>query len=298
MGAVEKKYYGVASATLATMRMVGQMLSMGIATLVFSLFIGKVRITPASYPLFLQQHEGVVRHFFCLVLLRRFLLPGPGTGALTVDAHARSSPAMTCSSSPSTRLLIPLVGVAGLFHDRPAGGSALSCRCCWRFTCAWPCRKPRRRRRAARAAFPRRMARIFAWRARPISAAWTKTAGRASSATSACSWPRRASPASAAQPVSWQTRLLVAAGAAAMLHGRPEWEPPLADGVTVYPGYSFDRNYRAGKGNIAGQAPAGRAAADRRKEPASRDSPASATAAMSCFMSWPTFSTWRRERAE
>jgi hypothetical protein len=58
-------------------------------------------------------------------------------------------------------------------------------------------------------------------------------------------------------PVSWETRLLVAAGAAVMLHGRPEWEPPLADGVTVYPGYTFDRNYRPGKGNIAGQAPAG-----------------------------------------
>lgn len=40
-----------------------------------------------------------------------------------------------------------------------------------------------------------------------------------------------------------------------MLHGRPEWEPPLPDGITVYPGLSFDRNYEAGKGNIAGQAP-------------------------------------------
>jgi Mlc titration factor MtfA (ptsG expression regulator) len=57
--------------------------------------------------------------------------------------------------------------------------------------------------------------------------------------------------------VSWQTRLLVAAGAATMLHGRPAWEPPLADGVTVYPGFTFDRNYRPGKGNIAGQAPEG-----------------------------------------
>jgi Mlc titration factor MtfA (ptsG expression regulator) len=55
--------------------------------------------------------------------------------------------------------------------------------------------------------------------------------------------------------VSWETRLLVAAGAAAMLHGRPQWGSPLADGVTVYPGYSFDRNYQAGRGNIAGQAP-------------------------------------------
>ena len=58
-------------------------------------------------------------------------------------------------------------------------------------------------------------------------------------------------------PVSWGTRLLVAAGAATMLHGRPEWEPPIADGVTVYPGHVFDREYRPGKGNIAGQAPAG-----------------------------------------
>jgi MtfA peptidase len=55
--------------------------------------------------------------------------------------------------------------------------------------------------------------------------------------------------------VNWQTRLLIAAGAAVMLHGRPEWDAPLADGVTVYPGYTFDRNYRTGKGNIAGQAP-------------------------------------------
>ncbi|MBN2346184.1 MAG: zinc-dependent peptidase [Candidatus Aminicenantes bacterium] len=56
-------------------------------------------------------------------------------------------------------------------------------------------------------------------------------------------------------PVTWKTRLLVAAGAAAMLHGRPDWEPPLGDGVTVYPGHAFDHNYRPGRGAIAGQAP-------------------------------------------
>lgn len=66
MGSVEKKYYGVASATLATMRMVGQMLSMAIATLVFSLFIGKVRITPASYPLFLSSMRVSFIIFFFL----------------------------------------------------------------------------------------------------------------------------------------------------------------------------------------------------------------------------------------
>ena len=64
MSSVEKKFYGVASATLATMRMVGGMLSMGIATLVFSLFIGKARITPANLPAFPRQHEGLVSSIF------------------------------------------------------------------------------------------------------------------------------------------------------------------------------------------------------------------------------------------
>ena len=66
MGSVEKKYYGVASATLATMRMVGHMLSMAIATLVFSMFIGKVRITPAVYPLFLASMKVSFVIFFVL----------------------------------------------------------------------------------------------------------------------------------------------------------------------------------------------------------------------------------------
>jgi MFS family permease len=54
MGAVEKKYYGVASASVSTMRMLGQMLSMAIATVMISLFVGKNEITPAFYPLFLK----------------------------------------------------------------------------------------------------------------------------------------------------------------------------------------------------------------------------------------------------
>lgn len=40
MGSVEKKYLGIASATVGTMRLTGQMLSMGIATLILQLFIG------------------------------------------------------------------------------------------------------------------------------------------------------------------------------------------------------------------------------------------------------------------
>ncbi|HEX9970710.1 MAG TPA: MFS transporter, partial [bacterium] len=54
MSSVEKKYYGVVSATLGTMRLVGQMFSMGIAMLIFAIFIGKVKITPEHYPSFLM----------------------------------------------------------------------------------------------------------------------------------------------------------------------------------------------------------------------------------------------------
>lgn len=53
MGSVEKKYYGIASGTIGTMRLVGQMASMGIAMLLFSLFIGKVEINPSNFNAFI-----------------------------------------------------------------------------------------------------------------------------------------------------------------------------------------------------------------------------------------------------
>ena len=54
MSSVEKRSYGVASATLATMRQVGMMLSMGIAMLLFSIYIGRIEITPEYYPIFVK----------------------------------------------------------------------------------------------------------------------------------------------------------------------------------------------------------------------------------------------------
>jgi MFS family permease len=54
MGSVESKYYGVASGMLGTMRLIGQTFSMGVALLLFALYIGRVQITPAYYPLFLK----------------------------------------------------------------------------------------------------------------------------------------------------------------------------------------------------------------------------------------------------
>jgi MFS family permease len=53
MSSVDKRFYGVASATLGTMRLIGQTFSLGIAVLIFALYIGRARITPEYYPLFL-----------------------------------------------------------------------------------------------------------------------------------------------------------------------------------------------------------------------------------------------------
>jgi EmrB/QacA subfamily drug resistance transporter len=50
MSSVEKRHLGVASGVVGTMRMVGQMMSMGIAMMLISLFIGKQTINPETYP--------------------------------------------------------------------------------------------------------------------------------------------------------------------------------------------------------------------------------------------------------
>jgi MFS family permease len=54
MGSVEKRFFGIASGTVATMRLLGQMTSMAIAMVVFSIFIGREEISPANYDLFLH----------------------------------------------------------------------------------------------------------------------------------------------------------------------------------------------------------------------------------------------------
>ncbi|MDD3985945.1 MAG: MFS transporter [Methanobacterium sp.] len=54
MNSVEKRYYGVASATSSTMRLIGQTLSMGIVLLVFSIYVGAVQFNPGNYPQLLQ----------------------------------------------------------------------------------------------------------------------------------------------------------------------------------------------------------------------------------------------------
>ena len=50
MGSVERRYYGVASATVSTMRLLGQTFGMGLILIIFAVYIGAVQFNPQNYP--------------------------------------------------------------------------------------------------------------------------------------------------------------------------------------------------------------------------------------------------------
>ena len=69
MSSVDKEYYSIASGVVATMRVLGQMTSMAVATVVFAVFIGEVKIEPQMYPMFLKSIQlcFIIFVFLCTV---------------------------------------------------------------------------------------------------------------------------------------------------------------------------------------------------------------------------------------
>ncbi|MCD4710307.1 MAG: MFS transporter [Bacteroidales bacterium] len=72
MGSVDKKYLGVASATVGTMRLTGQMMSMGIATLILQLFIGSNPISAHYSTQFISSMRTTFIVFVILCILGIF----------------------------------------------------------------------------------------------------------------------------------------------------------------------------------------------------------------------------------
>jgi len=72
MSAVGSRLYGVASGTLATMRAMGQMASMGVAMLLLALFLGEVPITEVNAPRFLESARVAFAVFSALCLVGVF----------------------------------------------------------------------------------------------------------------------------------------------------------------------------------------------------------------------------------
>lgn len=68
MSSVSKKHYGIASGTMGTMRLLGQMFSMGIVMLIMSFFIGRVPVTIENSPDFLLSIKVAFWLFFGLCI--------------------------------------------------------------------------------------------------------------------------------------------------------------------------------------------------------------------------------------
>jgi EmrB/QacA subfamily drug resistance transporter len=68
MGSVEKRFYGVASGIVSTMRLLGNSFSIGTAMIVFSLYIGEAQITAQYHPAFLLSVK-VIFVIFALLCL-------------------------------------------------------------------------------------------------------------------------------------------------------------------------------------------------------------------------------------
>ena len=69
MGSVAREHYGIASGTVATMRLLGQMLSMTTATIVLTLLVGHKAISPANFDRFLLSVRVVflISALFCTI---------------------------------------------------------------------------------------------------------------------------------------------------------------------------------------------------------------------------------------
>ncbi|MBN1956469.1 MAG: MFS transporter [Anaerolineae bacterium] len=78
MGSVGQQHYGVASAMVGTMRLLGQMLSMGVATLILALYVGPVQITPDYHPPFIQSVRTAFVVFAALCVIGVFASLGRG----------------------------------------------------------------------------------------------------------------------------------------------------------------------------------------------------------------------------
>ena len=72
MGSVDKKYLGIASATVGTMRLTGQMISMGVATLILQLYIGNEAISTHHTAGFMASMKTTFLIFVVLCILGVF----------------------------------------------------------------------------------------------------------------------------------------------------------------------------------------------------------------------------------
>ena len=89
MGSVDQRFTGVASATIATMRMTGQNISLGLATLVLAVVVGSQAIGPANVLTTVRITFAVFAGLCVLGVAASLVGPRPGEGG---EAAAGASP--------------------------------------------------------------------------------------------------------------------------------------------------------------------------------------------------------------
>lgn len=80
MGSVDKGMYGLASATLGTMRLLGHMMSMAVLTLILALVMGRAALGPETAPLLLRSMRISLSCFAFMGLLGTFASMARGRG--------------------------------------------------------------------------------------------------------------------------------------------------------------------------------------------------------------------------
>ncbi|BDX37362.1 MFS transporter [Tenuifilaceae bacterium CYCD] len=89
MGSVEKKYLGLASGTVGTMRLTGQMISMGIAALILHLYVGKEAINTTNHKQFIWAISSTFLVFAVMSVLGIWasLKRGKSNGENNINTH-------------------------------------------------------------------------------------------------------------------------------------------------------------------------------------------------------------------
>jgi len=72
MSSVDRRIYGVAASTAGVMRLIGQMLSMGVAALIIAVYVGNAQLAPAYYPAFMSGFHFAFFFFAALCLVGVF----------------------------------------------------------------------------------------------------------------------------------------------------------------------------------------------------------------------------------
>lgn len=92
MSSVDRRSYGLASGAVGTMRLLGMIISMGIATVILTLYVGRVSLTVDTFPGFIRSLRAaafILFSFLCFLGIFASPARGPVRGGITASKSGR-----------------------------------------------------------------------------------------------------------------------------------------------------------------------------------------------------------------